>query len=129
MWDINSRADHGTALAGRGVARGSAAAVVALTVPMDFLACLAGASDSATGGRWLVRMEDTAEAWRACEEGSLGLGAEMGVVRFEGGLSYRDRGVAGNVPPPATGAGNGAGASSIAWRRASNMLRSSALPV
>ena len=53
---------------------------------MDFLACLNGASDSATGGRWLVRMEDTADAWRACEEGSLGLGAEMGVVRFEGGM-------------------------------------------
>jgi hypothetical protein len=85
MWDINSRANHGTALAGRGLARGSAAAIVALVVSMDFLACLAGASDSATGGRWLVRMEDTADAWRACEEGSLGLGAEMGVVRFEGG--------------------------------------------
>jgi hypothetical protein len=84
VWDINSRSDHGTALAGRGVARGSAAAVVALAVSMDFLACLDGSSNSATGRCWRVGMEDTADAWGACEEGSFGLGAEMGVVRLGG---------------------------------------------
>jgi hypothetical protein len=85
MWDINSRADHGGGLARRVVARGSAAAVGAVTVSMDFLACLAGAADSATGGCWRVGMEDTAEARGPREEGSFGLGAQMGVVRFEVG--------------------------------------------